>query len=249
MTRLHRHRLTDRAGMTLVEVLVAAGLLGLAMTAAYGSVIAQMRRHAGQMVLSEAMHGGRTAFTVLTDQIRLAGFGVPTASLPNRAPMLVTTEPTKLSFWASPNAVHTYLTSAAAIGAKTLKPLSTSGLVAGGTIYVSDATRWYTGTVTAVRNDGVDVSPALTYNFSPGAAITPVQLVTFDFVNGALRRNGKAIIPNVSDLTFTYDAKSAAAVRVVTVSLTLQTRVVEAGTKAKRTVSLATRVAPPQLAL
>jgi prepilin-type N-terminal cleavage/methylation domain-containing protein len=243
-----RQRLACNQGMTMVEVLVVAGLLGLAMSAAYGSVIAQMRRHSGQMLLSEAMHSGRSAFNVLTDQIELAGFGVPSATLPSKAPMLVTIEPTKLSFWVSPGASHSFLTAAAAVGATTLKMLSTTKLTAGTTVYVADATRWYTGKITAVRNDAIDVSPALTYNFPAGSSVTPAQLVTFDYVDGALRRNGKVLIPNVTSLAFTYDAKTASAVRVVTIALTVQTRAVEART-GRRTVSLATRIAPPHLAL
>ncbi|MDX2166350.1 MAG: type II secretion system protein [Deltaproteobacteria bacterium] len=242
------HRLAGRAGLTLIEVLVVAGLLGVVMSLAYGSVIAQMRRHAGQMLLSEAMHSGRSAFNVLTDQIELAGFGVPTASTPSKAPMLVTTDPTKLSFWVSTRAVHSYLTAAAALGATTVKLLSTSGLKVGGTVYIADATRWYSGTISAVRNDAIDVKPALTYNFPAGSSLTPVELVTFDYADGALRRNGKVLIPNVTSLAFTYDAKTPAAVRIVTVALSVQTRAAEARV-GRRTVSLATRVAPPQLAL
>jgi prepilin-type N-terminal cleavage/methylation domain-containing protein len=247
MSRL-RSRLARCEGMTMVEVLVVAGLLGLAMSAAYGSVIAQMRRHSGQMLLSEAMHSGRSAFNVLTDQIELAGFGVPTATLPNEAPMLVTTEPTKLSFWVSPGASHSFLTAAAAVGATTLKVLSTAKWTVGSTVYLADATRWYTGKITAVRTDAIDVSPGLTYNFAAGSSLTPVQLVTFDLVDGALRRNGKTLIPNVTSLAFTYDAKTPSAVRVVTIALTVQTRAIEAKT-GRRTVSLATRIAPPHLAL
>lgn len=241
-------RLARSDGMTMVEVLVVAGLLGLAMSAAYGSVIAQMRRHSGQMLISEAMHSGRSAFDVLTDQVALAGFGVPTATLPSDAPMLVTTEPTKLSFWVSPSATHSYLSAQAALKATTLKVLSTSGLTAGSTVYVADATRWYSGKITAVRDGAIDVSPALTYNFAAGASVTPVELVTFDLVDGALRRNGKTLIPNVTSLAFSYDAKTASAVRVITIALTVQTRAVEAGS-GRRTVNLATRIAPAHLAL
>jgi hypothetical protein len=236
-------------GSTVVEVLVATALIALVMGVAYGSLAAQMRRHAGQTLLSESLHAARTGFTVLTEQLALAGFGVPTATTPSRAPMLVTAEATRLSFWASPDAAHTYLGSAAALGARSINVLSAAGLSAGTRLYVADATRWYSGTVSAVRGTTIDVTPALTYNFAAGSPVAPVQLVTFEYADGALRRNGRALIPNVTALTFSYDRSTPAAVRLVDVALTVRTRAPEPGGGGFRTVTLNARVTPVNLGL
>lgn len=247
--RSGRPRLAETAGVTMVEVLLAALLLGLAMSAAYGSVVAQMRRHAGQMVLAETMHGARAAFESLGRQVARAGVGVPSATQPARAPILETIAPDRLSFWTSPNAAPTYLAASAASGTRSLRVLEPAGLAAGQTIYVADATRWYRGTIDAVKGATLSVTPALPNAFAAGATVTPVEQVTFDLADGALRRNGRPIIPNVTRLAFSYDAASPGAVRVVTIALGVRARAVEPGMRERRTLTLATRIAPPNLAL
>jgi prepilin-type N-terminal cleavage/methylation domain-containing protein len=238
----------QRGGYSLIEVLIALSVLTVAMGVAYGSVIAQARRQASQAMVSEAMYSGRAAMSMLTAQINNAGFGVPTADTPSAAATIITADPTKLSFWSSTTTAHTYLTAAAAKDARTVVVLSSAGIRAGASLYVASSTRWCLATVQSVLNGVVQLNAGLAYDFAVGSLAFPVEQVTFDLADGTLRRNGHSFIPNVSDLRFTYDSVVPSAVRVITVNLTVAARGIDLG-GVKRTVTLAARVAPPNLVL
>ncbi|MGH7786727.1 MAG: PulJ/GspJ family protein [Candidatus Binatia bacterium] len=237
------------AGTSLVEVLVTVGILGIAMGVAYTSVIAQLRRHATEMVVAETMSAGRTAFDVMRDQVAMAGFGVPVGGAPSTAATIVTAEPSRLSFWASTRGAHTYLAAAAAKGGRTYNVLNSGTLKVGGSVYLADASRWYLGTVESLKGTSVQVGSDLPYDFAPGALVVPVELITFELAKGNLVRNGRVFIPNVSSLVFTYDATAPADVRVVTVSMSVATRSADPSTGKRRTLTLGGRVAPPNLPL
>lgn len=248
MTRSPSRVRAHAAGYTLIEVLVALAVLSVAMGAAYGSVIAQTRRHAAQAMLSEALFAGRTAMNVLTAQIGNAGFGVPAASTPSTAVSIAAAEPTRFSFWSSTTTTHTYLTAPAVRGDRTVAVLSVSGIRPGTSLYVVSSTRWFLGTVLSVRDRVVQLDRDVTYNFAAGSLAFPVEQVSFDLAEGALRRNGRMFIPNVTGLTFSYDAKVPEQIRVITISLTVQARGVDLG-GVRRTVTVGARVAPPNLDL
>lgn len=243
-----RARSCRAAGYSLLEVLVALALMGIAMGSTYGSVIAQMRRQAAQAMQSEALHAGRAAMKVVTAQISNAGFGVPTVSIPSAAATIITAQPTVFSFWSNVSVAHTYLTAAAATGNRTLAVLSGSGIALGTGIYVADASRWFRGSVKAVRTNAIDLNQDLTYNFAAGTPVIPIEQVTFDFAGEALRRNGRVFIPNVTNLSFTYDAVAPEQIRRITISLTLRARGPDLG-GVRRTITLGAVVAPPNLAL
>ncbi|MBX3023743.1 prepilin-type N-terminal cleavage/methylation domain-containing protein [bacterium] len=241
-------RLRACDGTTLIEVLVAAAIFALAAGTAYASLIAQIRRHADQMMIAEMLHAGRLAFDDMTAEIANAGFGVPKPAVPSSAPSIVVAEPSRVQFWTVVSTAHTFLTAAAAMNASTVTVLSTAGLKVDATVYLSDQSRWYRGTVQAISGNTVKLTPALTYNFAAGSLVTPAVLVTYELVNGALTRNGRVFIPNVTGLQFTYDAKTPGDVRLIDVSMTVQTRAADLG-RARRTVTFGARIAPPNLVL
>ena len=244
MSRMRR----SAAGYSLIEVLIALSVLTVAMGVTYGSVIAQARRQASQAMVSEAMYSGRAAMKMLTAQINNAGFGVPTADVPSSAATIITAEPAKLSFWSSTTTAHTYLTLAAAKDARSVTVLSSAGIRTGASFYIASATRWSLATVQSVSNSIVQLDRGLAYDFPAGSFAFPVEQVTFDLAEGALRRNGHTFIPNVSDLRFTYDSATPASIRVITINLTVAARGIDLG-GVTRTVTLAARVAPPNLVL
>jgi hypothetical protein len=236
-------------GTSLVDVLVATTLLSLVMAAGYSNLATQMRMHAAQTMTTETMTDARNALQVMADQIGMAGFGVPTASTPSAAPELVTATSTQLSFWTKVNSTHTYLTAAALTNASSITVMSSTGLSAGMSIYVTDALVWYLGTVQGVSGNTLTISPVLTYNFVAGSTVTPVEQVTFQLVGDELRRNGKRFIDNVTGLTFSYDSATLSAIREITISLSAHTRAADASTGSTIPVTVTTRVTPPNLAL
>jgi len=224
-----RARVRGSAGLTLLEVLIATGLLSLVMAAAYTSLIAQLRQHAAQMLTSETMHAGRSAFDVMAADLNNAGFGVPMPSTTATA--------------------HTYLSAAAALDANAVSVLSTTGIRAGGRVYISDLNRWHLGTVKSVSGTTVRLTGKLAYNFPAGTLVTPVELITYRVTRGALTRNGRAIIPNVTNLRFTYDSATLASIRTITAELSVQARASAIPGAARRTITLASRITPVNLAL
>ena len=238
-------------GSSVIELMVTMVLLSLLMGAAYSSVIAQMRSHATQTLVSETMLAARSALSVLADQVELAGFGVPTANLPSTAPSLIRAEASRLSFWTNVTTTHTYLTAKARKNASLIKVVSAAGLATGSRVYITDTVDWYRGTVSSVDglSNTVHVTPALSYDFGEGSFVTPIEQVTFELVGNALQRNGRLFIPNVSQLRFTYDATDLRAIRVISIALDVQTRAADVNRGKKITVSVATEVAPPNLAL
>lgn len=242
-------RLPPEAGLSMVELLVATALLSLVMAAAYSNLIAQVRTHATQQLTAESMNDARMAMRVMSEQIEMAGFGVPLATTPSSAPRLIAATPSQLTFWTKVTATHTYLTAAAAAGSSTINVVSTAGLKAGMSVYVSDATRWYLGSIRTVTGNSLLLSSALTYAFAAGAPVTPVEQVTFERAGSELVRNGKRFIGNVTALSFVYDSTTLTAIRQITISLSVETRARDLATRRRLPFTLTTRVAPPNLGL
>ena len=94
----------------------------------------------------------------------------------------------------------------------------------------------------------MQLSPALSSAFAAGAMVTPAEPVTYELIKGALVRNGHVFIPNVTALEFAYDAATLAQIHLITVRMTVQARASDLG-GLRRTVTLAARVAPPNLVL
>jgi len=238
-----------QSGYSLVELMVATVVLSVVMAAAYGNLISQMRTYATERLLTETEDDARVAMRILTDQIEMAGFGVPIAATPSSATRIVTAAPTELSFWTKVTAAHTYLAAAAAVGATSIVVASATGLAKGQKIYVSDVNRWYLGTIQSISGSTVALNPTLTYAVGAGSLVTPVEQVTFKLVGTELQRNGKRFIKNVTGLTFAYDAVTPTAIRQITVTLSVQTRGVSATTRKRIHESLSVKAVPPNLAL
>lgn len=241
------HRRHSQAGVSIVELMVATVLLSLIMAAAYSNLIAQVRTHATQQLTTESMHDARTAIRIMSDQIEMAGFGVPAATTPSAAARLVTATATKLTFWTKVTATHTYLAAAASAGTSTITVASATGLKAGMSLYVCDSSRWYFGSIRTVTGSSVSLASTLTYNFAAGAPVTPVEQVTFELVGTDLVRNGRRFIGNVTGLTLAYDSTTLADIRQITISLSVQTRAKDLLTRKRLPFTLTTRVAPPNL--
>lgn len=235
-------------GYSLIEVLVALAISSVCLAVAYGSVIVQTRRHAAQASVAEALHAARAAFGVLTQQIANAGFAVPKVTNPSAVTSIVTAEPSTLSFWTNAATDHTYLTAPVVAGATALQVLSPRGIRPGRNVYLADESQWALAAVSAVKGTVVQLTGKLTTNLDAGAMVLPAEQVTFTVAKGTLVRNGHPFIPNVTDLTFTYDAKAPDQIRVITVTLTVRSRRRDIG-GAQRSVTLAARITPPNLAL
>lgn len=236
------------AGASLIEVLVAMTISSLCLAAVYGSLIVQARRHAAQAGMAETLHASRLAFETLTKQITNAGFGIPQPTSPSAAASIVAATPTRFTFWTNTGTHHSYLRTAVAAGGRTVSVVSADGIENGNSVYIADDNRWAVGTVQSVSGTSLQLAAGLASGFAAGSLVLPVEQVTFSLADGVLERNGHPLIRNVTDLRFTYDSTTLAAIRVITVGLTVKGRVPDVG-GTHRSITLGARIAPPNLAL
>jgi hypothetical protein len=236
-------------GTSLAEVLVAASLLGILVSATYANLISQMRTHATETVVSETMLAARSALGVLSEQIAAAGLGVPRATSPAKAEALITAEAHRLSFWSNFPPRHTYLTAGMAKGSSQLSVQSAAGLTPGAVLYVMDSDNWHFATVVNQSDGAVGIDPPLGLGFAAGSLLMPVEQITFEVSGGKLLRNGRPLIEHVRELSFTYDAEERAAVRMIGVRLTVETRSVDAQRGETVPITVSAEITPPNLAL
>ncbi len=235
-------------GTSLLDVMVTTLLLSVVMAAAYSNLATQMRSHVAQTMTTETMNDVRMALRVMAEQVAMAGFGVPSATTPSAAAKLATATATQLSFWTKVSATHTYLTAVAAKNATSVTVTAVSGLRTGDSVYITDDSVWYFGTVQSAAGTTVTLSPPLTYNFAAGSQLTPVEQVSFQLAGTELQRNGKHFIGNVTGLTLAYDSTTLGAIRQITITLSGQTRAADPATGKRLAVSVTTRVTPANLA-
>jgi type II secretory pathway pseudopilin PulG len=243
-------------GTSLVEVMVATVLLSLVMSAAYSSIISQMQTSAAQLQVSDAINKLRLAQRIIAEQIWVAGFGVPpnTATNPSPPADIITANAQLFSFRTKLSTGHTYLTANAAVNATMLTVLSTAKLPNGATIYLTDTKQWYSGTVSGVSGNTVNISPALTKAFAMGSLVTPMDTVTFQLSGnqlqtcvGSCTTNSRMLINNVTNLNFGYDSTTITAIRKIDIDMSVRTEGVLATTHQPLTFNLKTSVTPPGL--
>ncbi len=239
----------SQRGATVVECMVATTVLAVLMAAACSSLILQLRTHGAQRLVIERLNDTRMALGVMAEQVKMAGFGVPSATAPGAAAKLISATTTRLSFWTKVSAGHTYLTAAATQNASSISVLSVACLPPGTSFYITDTKQWYFGTTQQTVGSSVSITPPLTYTFAAGSPVTPVEQVTFELVGEELRRNGHRLINNVTGLTFTYDATALSAIRQVTIALAARTRASDPADVEPGILVVTTRVAPPNLGL
>ncbi|MBI4518254.1 MAG: prepilin-type N-terminal cleavage/methylation domain-containing protein [Deltaproteobacteria bacterium] len=240
---------TRQRGNSLVELMVATVLLTMLLGVIYSAFASQGHTYAAQTQLTETMTGVRAALQVMTDQIALAGYGVPSANSPSTATKLVTATSSTLTFVANINCVQSFLSAGASKNAGSIQLVSSAGFEVQDAIYVSDGSNWYSGAVSSMNGNTLNVTPALTFAFAAGTPVNPVNSVTFRFEDGRLKRNDQSVAGNVTGITFTYDSAQLSAIRRIGVTLSAQTRSLVGSNGQPLAVSLSTEVAPKNLGL
>ncbi len=245
-----RHRMSGECrGSMLVEVLVSMLLTLMLVAVMYSAFVGQVRTYAAQNQLMETTHAARLAMQVLTGQIMQAGFGAPPPSSGTGVPAILTATSSALSFVSDVRGAQTFLAAPAAKNSHSLAVVSSAAFAAGNSIYLTDGTNWYTGSVTAVNANVLTVSAGLSVAFAAGSVVNAVETVTFTFSQGQLVRNGQSLLHNVTALAFSYDSSNLGAIRRIGITLTAQVRAPDRRTVQPTSVTVSTEVAPKNLRL
>jgi len=249
--------LDDRRGVSLTELLVSCGVLGMVM-AAVGGVIgtgAQISTDGDRR--AQAQQAARAGM-IMEEDLRLAGAGFPPAA----AKITVATS-TSVSFWADLNAASTTLTANANTSDTTLTVADASGFTSGDVIYLINTDQFSTVTVSSAAGTTIVLtSPGVPRPYAQGVQVGRPKLVRFawDNVNILLKDAGtgaglQPLATGVTGLDLTYfDASDVVIpqaslagnlgnIRRIVVTLTAQS----AGSMDSRTFNLTSSVRPRNL--
>jgi len=207
--------------MTIMELMVGAGLSLFVIGTVFSAVRVQGRSAAYQTGLADAQLTGRGAGELLLQDLRMAGFGMLGVS-PDDAedfpPLEVDVDGgvTSLVLRGAFNNVTTTLAGSANIGAATLNvnPPASGAFEAGNLVLVDSGLSSEVFTITSVGSSGgaitIGLDGQLQNAYPLGPFVTQLEVVeyTYGAENGAmfLRRNGQVVGENVPTFQLQYVA-------------------------------------------
>lgn len=227
--------------MTIMELLVGAGISLFVIGTVFSAVRVQGRSAAYQLGLGDAQITSRGAGELLLQDMRMAGFGMLGASPADSAanpPIGVTTTGgvTTLTLRGAFQNVSTTLAGAASAGQTTLSvnpPPAPGAFSVGNLVLVDSGLSSEIKTITSVGTDAgliqIGLSSQLQNAYPLGPFVTQIEVVNYTY--GAesgkmmLRRNGQVVAENVPTFALQYvdddgtvTATPGATVRSVTIS-------------------------------
>ncbi|MGH7433135.1 MAG: PilW family protein [Candidatus Methylomirabilales bacterium] len=247
---MHR-KVEDRhpeRGASVVEMVVFMAIFTLIFLAVLDANITYQRTLIRNEARAKVQDDGRRTLEQVLREIRMAGYGVPTADDPASLSPISAAAATSVSFLTTEGGVSTNLTAPANVGDTILNVASTAGFQVTNPIYVVDEAHYRAATVTAVGVNTLTVTPAIpapvppatTGGFTTGATVArQPRTVTYSLAGGVLSRDrgdGAGPLPvvtGVSSLAFSYfdgnntavvfPGGDVASIRRVAVNMTVST--------------------------
>lgn len=198
-------------GASLLEVVIFLSVFTVVLFGLYDA----QRNYTFTMIRNESrakiQDDARRTMEQMLREIRMAGYGVPTAADPAPLPAFTAASASAISFLTSEGGATTNLTAPANVNATTLTVASSALFQTNDAIYVIDAAKYRAATVTATGGNSLTITPALTAGFTSGATVArqPRQ-VTYSYTAGTLSRDlgtGGGLQPfltGISSLSFGY---------------------------------------------
>lgn len=214
-----RGRLRDESGMTIMELMVGAGLALFVIGSVFSVVRVQGRSAAYQTGMADAQLTSRGAGELLLQDLRMAGFGMLGVS-PEDAeefpPLEVELDSgvTTLILRGAFSNVSTTLAGSAAAGASTLNvnPPATGAFEVGNLVLVDSGLSAEVFTIASVGSGSgtvtIGLDGQLENNYPLGPFVTQLEVVTYTYGAEAggmfLRRNGQVVAENVPTFDLRY---------------------------------------------
>lgn len=197
----------DNRGYTLVELMLAIAVLGLASAA-----VLNLYRTGNTIALTgenkaEAQQGARGTLQ-MEEEIRMAGYGYPPAIPPPPCAAtgtFVAASATSVTFWADLTNSSTILTAPVNAGATTITVASGAGFAAGNTVYLINQGQSECLTVSSASATSVTVSAPGAVNAYPiGSQLTRPRRIVYAYAGGTVSRDpgdGTGAQPAVTGVT------------------------------------------------
>jgi type II secretory pathway pseudopilin PulG len=250
--------LQDRRGMSLTELVVSCGVLGMVMAAIGGVVATSAKISTDGDNRAQAQQAARAGM-IMEEDLRRAGSGFPPSAI-----KITAATSTSVSFWADLSAASTTLTANANTSDTTLTVADASGFRGGDVIYLINTDQYSTVTVSSATGTTIVLAPTgVPQPYTQGVQVGRPKLVRFvwDNVSTLLKDSGtggglQPLANGVTGFTLTYfdtsdvviPAASLAAnlgsIRRIMVTLTAQS---VSGPLDARTFTLTTSVRPRNL--
>lgn len=206
-------------GASLVEVLIFMVIFTLILFAVYDAYTNFQAAMVRNETRAKIQDDARRSLEQILRELRMAGYGVPTADDPAPVSAIPAASATSVTFLTTESGATTNLTAGANVGDTTLSVASTAGFQVNDPIYVMDEAKYRSATVTAVGATSLTITPAipapvppfLTAGFTDGATVArqPRQ-ITYSYAGGTLFRDlgdgggPQPVIAGVSSLSFGY---------------------------------------------
>ena len=212
-------RLRDQSGMTIMELLVGAGLSLFVIGTVFSAVRVQGRGAAYQTGMADAQLTSRGAGELLLQDLRMAGFGmlgVSPADATNFPPLEVEQSggATQLILRGAFGNVTTTLAGAASVGQSTLdvNPPGMGEFAVNNLVLIDSGLSSEVFTITGVGSGGgniqLSLSGTLQNAYPLGPFVTQLEVVTYSFGaeggTNVLRRNGQVVAENVPTFEVRY---------------------------------------------
>ncbi|MBY0280366.1 hypothetical protein K2Z84_33960 [Candidatus Binatia bacterium] len=207
--------------MTIMELLVGAGISLFVIGTVFAAVRVQGRSAAFQSGLADAQITSRGAGELLLQDLRMAGFGMlgmSPADSTNNPPVAVNTVSgvTNIVLRGAFSNVTTTLAGAASAGQTTLSvnPPASGTFSTGNLVLVDSGLSSEVFTITSVGSNAgliqLGLSGQLKNSYPLGPFVTQIEVVTYTYGNEGgrmvLRRNGQVVAENVPTLQLQYIA-------------------------------------------
>lgn len=177
--QMHRRRLADVRGFTLMEILIALATFLIVLFAVYTTFESSRSTYAAGEQKADIQQNARIAMELMGADLRLVGYGYPqvpttfdrTVSCINQVPIqnsITNATATSISFWADlTNASTIIFNTDVNPGATTINVDDASGILAGDTIYIINGGQSERLTVQSVPSGTQIITTAGTCNGYP----------------------------------------------------------------------------------
>src|SRR5215470_1296487 len=168
----------DRRGMSLTELLVSCGVLGMVMAAVGGVVATSGKISTDGDNRAQAQQAARAGM-IMEEDLRRAGSGFPPSAI-----KITAATSTSVSFWADLSAASTTLTANANTSDTTLTVADASGFRGGDAIYLINTDLYSTVTVSSATGTTIVLaSQGVPQPYTQGVQVGRPKLVRFVWDN------------------------------------------------------------------
>jgi len=175
----------DKKGFTIVELLVSAAIFIVILLGIYLMYETNQTTFLKGEKKTNIQQNARIAMDQMETEIRMAGYGVPTATSPSKIePIITAASATSISFLADIENASTTLSASAYAPTTSVTVVSAAGFSAKDSIYITDGLKWQQLVIARInkRRNIITFTPALTGSYGAGSMVTRPRTIVYSLV-------------------------------------------------------------------